>query len=146
VRLYRQSRLDAGPRIGSYVKTFGETTASSSGTAVTPGTTSEGAWTQLGSATGADDNLFFWQVGVGLNNSAMNNSTYHIDMGIGDGSNKRTPILDEPYFVNSVEIASATWDGAYADCASGDIIYGRAQCGGGSVLTGFSMIAYGVGG
>lgn len=145
VRLYRQSRLDVGPRIGSYIKTFGETTATSTGTAITPGTTSDGAWTQLGSAVGADDNLFFWQLGLGVNNSAMNNCAHHIDLGIGDGTNYRTPILDQPVLMTNAEQLSAMYGGACAEVANGDKIFARAQTST-TVLTGISAIAYGVGG
>lgn len=144
VRLYRQSRLDIGPRIGSYIKTFGEVTATSKGTDITPGAASEGAWTQLGSAVGADDHLFFWQIGVGLNNATVSNAAGHFDLGIGDGTNYRTPILDARWFANGGEQACAYWDGAYAEVASGDKIYGRGQLS--TSLSGISMIAYGVGG
>jgi hypothetical protein len=144
IRLYRQSRHDVGPRIGSYVRTFGEVTATSKGTDVTPGTTSEGSWVQLGSAVGADDNLFFWQVGVGMNSTTFTTTSTHIDMGIGDGTNFRTPILDELACFNTLEQLSACYEGAYAEVASGDKIYGRAQTGAGTGA--ISMIAYAVGG
>lgn len=144
VRLYRQSRLDVGPRIGSYVKTFGEVTATSKGTDVVAGTASEGSWTQLGSAVGADDHLFFWQIGMGLNSTTFSPSALHLDMGIGDGTNYRTPILDAYAVLSSAEQIAACFDGAYAEVASGDKIYGRSQASAGSPT--ISMIAYGVGG
>ncbi len=144
VRLYRQSRLDAGPRIGSYVKTFGEVTATSKGTDVTTGGASEGAWTQLGSTVGADDQLFFWQVAMGFNTTTFNAGAIHLDLGIGDGTNFRTPILDAPVMLASTEQIGAVYRGAYAEVATGDKIYGRAQSAAG--VPTISMIAYAVGG
>jgi hypothetical protein len=144
VRLYRQSRPDVGPRVGTYVKTFGEVTASSKGTDITSGTTAEGAWTQLGSAVGADDHFFFWQIGIGQNAAAMSTGIQHVDLGIGDGTNYRTPILDETVSYNGSEMMSAVYDGAYATVADGDKIYARAQ--GSGAATTLSAIAYAVGG
>jgi hypothetical protein len=143
-RLYRQSRRDAGGRVGTYVKTFGEVTATSKGTDITSGTTAEGSWTQLGSSTGADDNLFFWQVGIGQNSGSFSTAAQHIDLGIGDGTNFRTPILDELVSYNGSEMMSADYEGAYAQATTGDKIYARAQ--GSGAATTLSAIAYAVGG
>jgi hypothetical protein len=131
-------------RVGHYVRTYGSTPASSSGTAVTPGTASEGAWTQLGTVA-AGDRPWFWQVGLGINNAAMNSGAWHIDLGIGDASNKRTPIVDQFSSSASTECISANYAGAFAKAVPGDLVYGRAQQSS-TLMTGFSMAAYAVGG
>ena len=142
VKLFcKPSRPDLMPRFGTFVRAFGTATGTSSGTAVTAGGASEGSWTQLGSAVA--DRLFFWQVAYGLNNTAYNNNGVHIDLGIGDATNKRTPILDQLVSTSATETLSAVYVGAYAKAASGDLVYGRVQ--GASVPTGSSMAAWGVG-
>jgi hypothetical protein len=50
MQLYGRPESSEVSPLGTKFRTFGEVTASSRGTLVTPGTTSEGAWTQLGSA------------------------------------------------------------------------------------------------
>jgi len=128
-------------RLGTQVRTYGSTAASSSGTAVTPGGASEGAWTSIGTVA-AGDRPWFWQVGIGINNATMNNNGMHVDLGIGDGSNKRVVIQDELILTSTTETISARYSGAYAKACPGDVIYGRAQ--GTSAVTGTSLIAYGV--
>lgn len=128
-------------RLGTQVRTYGSTAASSSGTAVTPGGASEGAWASLGTVA-AGDRPWFWQVGVGINNATMNNNGLHVDFGIGDGSNKRIVIQDQLILTSTSETISAEYPGAYAKACPGDVVYGRAQ--GASAVTGTSMIAYGV--
>ena len=81
---------------------------------------------------------------MGINSSTFSSAAQHLDLGIGDGTNFRTPILDELVVYNGSEMLAAVYEGAYAETASGDKIYGRAQ-GSGSAVT-ISMIAYAVGG
>lgn len=138
--LCRPSRPDL-LRLGTQVRTYGSTAASSSGTAVTVGGASEGAWTSLGTVA-AGDRPWFWTVGVGINNATMNNNGLHVDFGIGDGSNKRIVIQDQLILTSTTETISAEYPGAYAKACPGDVVYGRAQ--GPSAVTGTSMIAYGV--
>lgn len=128
-------------RLGTQVRTYGSTAASSSGTAVTVGGASEGAWTSLGTVA-AGDRPWFWQVGTCINNATMNNNGLHVDLGIGDGSNKRVVIQDQLILTGTTETISAECPGAYAKACPGDVVYGRAQ--GTSAVTGTSLIAYGV--
>jgi hypothetical protein len=132
-------------RVGSFVRTFGEVTASSCGTSVTPGTTSKGSYVQLGSALA--EPLWYWEVGFGCNDSTatMGNQMFHLDVAIGDASNKRIVVPDCPISTSASETASKPIWGYPAQAAIGDLVYGRAQ-GGGSGGDTFSMIAYGVGG
>lgn len=133
-------------RAGSYVVAYGANTGSSSGTAVTSGEASEGSWTSLGAIT---REAWYWQVGMGINNSAMTAKTYHLDLGIGDGSNKQIVIENEQALTSTVE--SFSKGGAYPGFSvfpapgSGCTAYGRMQCSG-TADTGTSMIAYGLGG
>jgi hypothetical protein len=128
-------------KLGTFVKAFGTAVGTSSGTAVTAGAGSEGAWTQLGSAVA--DRLFFWQVMMGLNNATYNNNGVHLDLGLGDGSNKRVVVQDQFIGTSTNETLLGTCPGAYAKAASGDLVFGRAQ--GTGMPTGFSMAAWGVG-
>jgi hypothetical protein len=73
------------------------------GTAFTPGSTSEGSWTSLG--TTARD-LWFWQLGLQINSTitSMNGSLYHVDLAWGDASNKRMIMSDVPFIVSNAEL------------------------------------------
>ena len=131
-------------RYATIFRTFGETTASSSGTAITPGTTSEGAWAQLGSATA--ENLWWWQIGLGLDNAAVTTQLLHLDLGAGDATNKRVIMQDVAIYISAAESSTtrASTEEASQVIPVGDLIYGRAQ-GSTTIDTGYSMIAYGVG-
>jgi hypothetical protein len=142
VRLLCQPSRPELVRVGSFVTTFGDTVASSTGTAVTAGTASEGTYTQLGSALASP--LWFWQLGVGANSGTMENNALHADLGLGDASNKRTIITNDDTFTTSAEALIATHVGAYANGATGDLVYGRLQHAGSGAY--YSMMAYGVGG
>lgn len=145
VRLLCQPRHPDAVRVGSFVDTFGIETSTSSGTAVTAGTTSEGAWTQLGS--NATKAYWFWQLGFGMNNTVMGGVSLHGDLAIGDGTNLKIAIQDELCATSTAEELSThkTSPDREAIAASGDGVYGRLQCSGAS-STGRSMAAYGVGG
>ena len=59
--VYGQPRRPETTRTGSFVRSFGQTTGSSSGTTTVPGTTADGTWVQLGSALA--EPLWWWQLG-----------------------------------------------------------------------------------
>jgi hypothetical protein len=73
-------------RCGSYVDVFGASYATSVGTAVAAGTTSEGSWTQLGSNTTRP--LWFWQVGANSNSTGLSDNAVDVDIALGDSTNK----------------------------------------------------------
>lgn len=129
-------------QFGSFVQTFGATTASSSGTAITPGTTSEGAWTELGTLTKP---LRWLEYGFGVNDDTMSANTYHVDIGIGDASNKKVIIQSAYVETNTVELVTKYEASAPCVGAVGDKIYGRAQVGPNAADTNISLCAYGVG-
>lgn len=129
-------------RYGSYVTTFGSTAASSCGTSVTPGTASEGSWTQIGSALTKPH--WFWQVGMGINDSTTSNAVTHLDVGLGDASNKKVVISNHPWRTTGGEDATANMGMYWGDGATGDIVYARAQTS--SADSNYSVAVYAVGG
>ena len=131
-------------KAGSFVQTFGSTPASSSGTAITPGTTAEGAWTQLGSALTVP--LWYWEWGLGINNATMIGNNHFVDVGIGDASNKKIVIPNGLAGETANETLGKATVGRVGLGAIGDIVYARAQTGPNTPSTGMSAIAYGVGG
>lgn len=141
---YGAPRDPRSVKCGSYVKSYGTVLASSSGTAVTEGTTSEGAWTQLGTVAAAD-RPWYWQMGFGINNAAMAAALYHADLSIGDASNKRIVIQDQPYTMFGSESVSSILSCGFCEAPAppGTLVYGRLQSST-TVQTGVSMAAYGV--
>ncbi len=132
-------------RAGTFVRTFGATGGGSpSGTAVTPGTTSEGAWASIG--TTAED-LWFWEFGYSIENATMSINTILIDIGVGDASNKMLMIDDAE--VNSYQTEAITKGyrlGDAGESKSGDLVYARAQVGINVTPSNFTMAVYAVGG
>jgi len=130
-------------KAGSFVQTFGATTATSNGTAITIGTTAEGAWTQVGSALTVP--LFFWEFGLGANNGTLNANSFNIDVGLGDASNKKIVIPNAFVGQTTSETIGKPAAGRYGLGAVGDIVYIRGQVGPNAADASTSVIAYGVG-
>lgn len=133
------------PRAGAFVRTFGSTPASSSGTAVTPGNSAKSAWVQMGSAVA--DSLWYWTLSVCNNNAVYGNNNPSVwDLGIGSSTTTlRIIILDQIIIHSTSESMSFTSIGAYGLAAPGDLIFIRAATQG-APQTGFSAIAHGTGG
>ncbi len=127
-------------RAGTRVEAVGVVTASSAGTAVTPGTTSEGSWTDLGALT---NDAWWFQCAMGINNSAMAFLQYFMDLSVGDASNKQ--ILQQDILVRAT--GSETLGMPYQPspnqviAKAGEHLYGRIQCSG-TADSGISMAAY----
>jgi hypothetical protein len=70
-------------RMGTYTEQLGVTvgTGTVGGIGITPGTTNEGAWTLIGQTT---KRLWWWQVGMQLNDSSTSNSSVFVDVAVGD--------------------------------------------------------------
>lgn len=132
-------------KVGTYVDAFGVTTGTSSGTAITSGTTSEGAWTAL--ATSISRSCWWWQIGMGVNDTTMAALVYAADLASGDASNKRVIIQDQLFNSSSAEALSSPpmTVGCEMDVAAGVNVYGRLQCSG-TADSSLSMAAYGLGG
>jgi len=148
IRLYGRPTRPELVRCGRSVTTYGATTASSSGTVVTPGTTSEGAWTELTPGSNTTKPHFFWQTGVGINDSTISvDRIYGHDLSYGDATNKE--IISEDECISSVSSNEqmGRWlrptIAHYCETPSGVRVYGRMQ-GSGALDSNLSMCAYGV--
>src|SRR3990172_3985425 len=73
-------------KLGTKVETFGADTATTSGTTITPGNAVLGAYT--GSLGTTVNDLFWWQGGMGVNDSTTIDNAYQLDVAAGDGTNK----------------------------------------------------------
>lgn len=142
---YGQPRRIDAVRAGSYVDAFGFNTTGATGTAVTPGTTAEGAWTQLGAAT--TSNYWWWQCGFNVADTTMSANILHADLASGTAAAKKILFENQVWQTTAAEQTSSNINtaNAYNNVATGDIIYGRLQCSG-TADTGNAMIAYGLGG
>lgn len=132
-------------KTGSRVTAYGITGASSNGTSVTSGTTSEGSWTSL--ATNIAERNWWWQMGMGVNDSTMSALCYHADLGAGDATNKTMLIEDQLYWSDATERLNNSPIGVLmgeTDVASGVNVYGRLQCSG-TADAGLSLAGYGLG-
>lgn len=131
-------------KVGSKVKAYGATVANPpTGTTVTVGTTSEGAWGSLGTIA-SGDNPFFWQFGVDSSATALGTEAIHLDLGIGDATNKALVIRNAAVFhTTSEDIVKPLHPDGYYQAAAGDIVYGRGQDSQGNALN-LTMAAYGV--
>lgn len=142
IRLYgKPSRKDL-IRYGSFVRTYGSTFASSSGTSITPGTASDGTAVDLGTLS---DDIFWWEYGIGVSDSTMAARVLHVDLLVGDGTNKRAVIQNALVATTASETITKLDAGTYHETKSGDHVYGRAQVSA-APDSSYSMIAYGVGG
>jgi len=132
-------------RLGTKVTAIGIAAATSSGTAVTSGTTSEGAWTSLGAVAVPG---WWWQLGMGVSDSTMGALMYYADLGLGDATNKFAVIENEAIQTSGSEALSK--EGKVVGCEysvpdSGVTAYGRLQCSG-TADASLSMAAYCVSG
>jgi hypothetical protein len=130
-------------RYGTFVRTYGATEATSTGTAITPGTTSDGTYVDLGAIS---DDIWAWEVGYGINNATINARSIHVDLAVGDATTKKIAILNHPIATGTSETMSKAQALAYLAGHNGDHVYVRSQVGSGAADTGNSVIAYGVGG
>ena len=130
--------------MGTIVRSYGITPATSNGTSITPGTVSDGTWAQL--SAGISDACWFWQVVLSYDGTAAIAETYHVDFGIGASSSVlRTPIIDLCFLLTASETMSSKMPGVFAQGVIGDQLFARAQAGN-SGVSNFSAAAYGVGG
>jgi hypothetical protein len=134
-------------QVGSFVKTFGATTASSNGTTITPGTSAMGAYT-ASLATTAND-LWWWQGGIAINDTTQTNVGYLIDIAAGDASNK--VLVAENIRVSNAGTAEQSGKDAFGtrepifSIKSGANVYMRAACSG-TPDSSVTVAAYGLGG
>jgi hypothetical protein len=147
VWLYCKPTRPESWRVGTYVDTYGATTASTTGTAVTPGTVSEGSWASLGTLSRP---AWYFQSCFLVDNTGMtNNLVYDCDVAVGDVTNKDVVIQGLSYYSTSGEILIPLAYPSFHECVretpTSAGVYGRSQCSG-TANTGTSMIAYALGG
>lgn len=140
---YCQPSRPDGIQVGKFVRSFGATVASSAGTGITAGGVSEGAFVEIGTLA---DRLWYWEVGMGINNSTITSTRHNVDIAIGDATNKKTVISNIGFNSNTSEEIWKMAARSLGIGASGDKVYGRAQAGPNATVTGVSLMAYGVGG
>lgn len=126
---------------GSYIDQFGVTLASSAGTAITEGTTSEGAWTAISSTLTRP--LHYLTFGYGQNQATLSGFV-SIDIGVGDASNKNVVISNAWVVCSTTEQTTKPPWGANCRAAIGDILYARAQSSA-AANSGATVAIYGVG-
>lgn len=107
-------------KFGTKVQTLGADTATTSGAAVTPGTTNMGAYSAtLGTLT---RNSFWWQAGLAFNDTTLGAEGSFIDVAAGDATNKKICADHIPYTCTSTE---QTGKGAFGLCNYRDIAAGQ---------------------
>ncbi len=128
----------------SFVQTFGATVASSSGTSVTPGGASEGSWTEIGTLT-KTIRWIEWGVGINSGTFTTQSNGYHVDIGIGDASNKKTVIQNGYCETCNDESFLKPPSGSPCIGVSGDKVYARIQAGPNAADSNMSVCIYGAG-
>lgn len=143
VQLFGRPARPETVRVGRFVETIGAVTASSRGTSVTSGTTSDGSLVSLGTTT---NDTWWHQLGFGVNDNSMVTVAYHMDLAA-DSAGSKLLIQDLPITTTTAEQVnnSPLTAGCTANVPGGTTLYGRMQCSG-TPDTGLSMIAYCLGG
>jgi hypothetical protein len=144
VTVFGKPRRPDSVMAGQKVVAFGATAASATGTTVTPGTTAEGAYVQLGTATTLP--LWWWQAGLTCVDTTMSANAHTIDIATGDATNKDIVLQDVlSIWTASEQITTlpAVYPG-FDRTATGSLVYGRVQCSG-TADSALSMMAYGLG-
>lgn len=134
-------------RRGQYVESLGAVEATSRGTAVTPGTTSEGTAVLLGTI-GTDHPCWYWEFGFSpYNDTTQTANAVHCDLLAGSATGD--VILQNGYAYTNAGEALCKLPSIhrfpYADVPGNTGIYGRAQASG-TLDANYGMMANGVGG
>lgn len=142
VRAYQQPSNPAMVRTCGYVEELGLTGVV--GTAVTGGTTAEGAWTLIG--TTARD-CWWWQIGVqvAVADTAHATACTYFDIARGDGTNFQVIVSDLPFITSTTEDSGKPLMtfGCEAYVPAGSSIYVRGQSG--AANDPFEVAVYGAG-
>jgi hypothetical protein len=137
------SRVDVR-KFGTQVQTLGATTSTTSGVAVTPGTSAKGSWSAtLGTLT---RDAFWFQLGILSDDSSMTENGYLFDLAAGP-SQEKICIYDMMYgVVGSAEQAYKSFGQHPLQrvIASGSNLYARGAACGGAPSSAMSIVAYAV--
>lgn len=131
-------------RVGSFSETIG-TITNSNGVAFTPGVSGAwGSWTLLGTTGKA---LWWWQVGMQIDDATMSAQTVMVDLAYGDASNK-VPIIE--YFMHSMTVSETINHvcalNAYKRVPAGSNIYIRGSIDISPADSNYNAVAVGIGG
>lgn len=78
-------------KVGTKFETFGAVTGTTSGTAITPGASTEGSYTSMGTTT---NDLWWWQWGgIAVNDTSTSTDLNVGDVACGDATNKKICVL-----------------------------------------------------
>jgi len=113
------------PFIGTYIDQFGVSLATSAGTTVTPGTTTDGAYALIGTTTRP---LYALEFGYGINDATMTAAVCDVDIAAGDGTTNTVIIPRWPVATSAIEAVSKFPALAYTSIAANVGLYARAQC------------------
>lgn len=145
-KFYGQPTSPENVPVGTIFQTFG-TIATSGGTSFTPGNAADGAWVSLGTATTP---LWWWQVGVQINNGTQSAHYTYIEVAVGGSTNKKTILRYEmASTTNEVNIDVLLGNMTFVDCywpvpAGAEIwIRGRNSA---APVSGYNATVIGVGG
>jgi hypothetical protein len=142
-QLFERPSNPAQIRKGGFVEAIG--VSGVSGTSVTGGTTTEGAWTSLGTTT---ERLWWWQLGLQIDvaDTNWNVAALHVDLAVGNGSSYDVIIADALITATTAEAltnpplsAGVEWS-----VPAGSTMYARIQSSG--ALDPYQVSAYGLGG
>lgn len=129
ITVYGKPKYPELIKTGTKVYTFGATTASTTGTTITPGSAGAiGSYVSLGPTSG---NYFWWQVGNLINDTTQSVVNVRIDVAVGDSSNKKTVMEGVFRSGNSSEQSMKTAFGnfiPFAEVGPNQQVYVRAGC------------------
>ncbi len=146
MQIWGSPRNPSQVKVGTYVISAGVVSASSRGTTITSGTGSDGTLTAL--ATAIAKPAWWWQLGMGCNDSTMAAVYYHADLAIGSSTTlNKLVIQNQLWKANANEQLSGQLiaAGCGYHAPAGSNIYGRLQCSG-TPDSALSLAAYGLGG
>lgn len=128
--------------IGKGVQTFGADEANSRGTTIVPGDTSEGSWTQVGSAITRP--IRHWSFGIGANDADLAVNAIHTDLSVGSAGTKRIILQNAWSSSSAVEAIGKNEASREFRGNVGELVYARQQIGANAAETNHSIIVYGV--
>lgn len=120
----RPTRPDLA-RTHEYIDTYGASVSTCAGVTITPGTTSEGAWTEIGTLS---RRAGWFEYSFMLDDATATAARYIVDIALGDASNKRVIISNACTDYSAAEQSMRAFAaGTPAIGNAGDKIYARAQ-------------------
>jgi hypothetical protein len=127
--------------VGTYIDQFGVSLATSAGTTVTPGTTSDGAYVLIGTTARP---LYALEFGYGINDSTMTSAVIDVDIAAGDGTTNSVIIPNWPVATSAIEAVSKFPAMTLTSIAAGVGLYARSQSSN-AIDSANSVAIYGVG-